>query len=166
METKYATAVVLEDLPLYWDPRYKRYFYRGVMPSPTGTPALEALYAAPMIDVVISEDTPAATPIFVGRDADGSKSRPSSGNRVRWMPGIPSPQRKVAEEVEEWNMPMSLFVFTMIVLGLLIFLAILILWIILSDDKDTSETSTWEGEDEGIDDFGLLNRPFRGPPSS
>ncbi|KAL1477303.1 hypothetical protein MTO96_035843 [Rhipicephalus appendiculatus] len=151
METRYATAVVLEELPLYWDPRYKRYFYRGLMPSPTGTPALEALYATPVVEVVVSEDTPGATPIFVGRDAEGNRGRPSSGNRVRWIPGIPSPQRK--EEAEEWDMPTSLFVFTALLLGLLIVLAALILWVVLSGDKDTSETTTWEGEEEDIDDF-------------
>ncbi|KAL1430753.1 hypothetical protein MTO96_002356 [Rhipicephalus appendiculatus] len=98
METKYATAVNLDDLPLYWDPRYNRYFYRGIMPSPTGTPALEAVYATPTVEAVFSADTPAVTPIFVRRDAEGNRSRPSSGNRVRWTPGIPSPQHTKAYE--------------------------------------------------------------------
>ncbi|KAL1477301.1 hypothetical protein MTO96_035841 [Rhipicephalus appendiculatus] len=164
MESKYAAAVALNDLPLYWDPRYKRYFYRGMIPTPTGTPALESGSTTPAVEVVFSPETPAVTPIFVSRDAEGNRSRPSSGNRVRWMPGILSPQHtKLTKHVKERDVPMPLFVFTVLLLALLIAVAILTLWRVLSDDKNASETTTWEDEEEDSEDFQLVARPFRRP---
>ncbi|KAH7939463.1 hypothetical protein HPB52_012769 [Rhipicephalus sanguineus] len=126
---------------------------------------LMQLYATPTVEV-FSDDTPGVTPIFVGRDAEGNRSRPSSGNRVRWILGIGTPQRTFTKNVEEWDMPVSIFVFTAILLGLLIVLAVLILWRALSGDKDTSKTSTWEGGEEDIEGFGLAIRPFRGRRAS
>ncbi|KAL3191520.1 hypothetical protein MRX96_059767 [Rhipicephalus microplus] len=163
MEAKNAPDAALDDLPMYWDPQYN--FYQDMMPTPTGTPGQETVSEAPTVEAVFSPDTPAVTPIFVGRDTEGHRSRPSSGNRVHWMPGIPSPKHtKLTKHVRKLDVPVSIFVFTVLLLGLLIALAILTLWIILSSEKGASETTTWEGEeDEDSENFRLVARPFERP---
>ncbi|KAL3217042.1 hypothetical protein MRX96_051083 [Rhipicephalus microplus] len=102
MEAKNAPDAALDDLPMYWDPQYN--FYQDMMPTPTGTPGQETVSEAPTVEAVFPPDTPAVTPIFVGRDAEGHRSRPSSGNRVRWMPGILSPKHtKLTSTSESWT---------------------------------------------------------------
>ncbi|KAL3246654.1 hypothetical protein MRX96_057523 [Rhipicephalus microplus] len=106
MEAKNAPDAALDDLPMYWDPQYN--FYQDMMPTPTGTPGQETVSEAPTVEAVFSPDTPAVTPIFVGRDTEGHRSRPSSGNRVHWMPGIPSPKHtKLTKHVRKLDVPVS-----------------------------------------------------------
>lgn len=87
-----------EELALYWDPRYHRYFYAGVMTPPTGQ-----LYDFKGVAITRPTDThtwsvvqleqegsvapssaPSSRSIIIERDEHGQRRRPSKGRRISW----------------------------------------------------------------------------------
>ncbi|KAL3240207.1 hypothetical protein MRX96_047954 [Rhipicephalus microplus] len=143
MATDYSEAFELDEtLPRYWDPRYMAYFYRGVMPSPTGEQALEALYAQPAIDVFPAIAPAAVPPILVSRDAEGNRlrpGRPSDGKRVRWLFW----QQRLGDK-DEWDVPCSVraLSFAAIALGILTVFVIVALWVAVRNQREASETTS------------------------
>ncbi|KAL1469654.1 hypothetical protein MTO96_040944 [Rhipicephalus appendiculatus] len=87
-------------LSVYWDPRYKEYFYRGDMPSPTGDQARQALYAAAAVELLPMEP-PSVAPILVTRDEQGYRTRPSTGKRITWRTSQPP------RDSAEWDIPLQ-----------------------------------------------------------
>ncbi|KAL1445652.1 hypothetical protein MTO96_029111 [Rhipicephalus appendiculatus] len=124
-------------LPFYWDPRYKDYFYRGDMPSPTGTEAVQSLYAAPAVEL-LSMESPSVAPILVTRDEEGYRTRPSKGKRITWLLTEPP------QEAKQWDIPCS--VPTLLVLAItrsvVAFTMFILLKEVLKDQDDSQEEST------------------------
>ncbi|KAL1444708.1 hypothetical protein MTO96_045435 [Rhipicephalus appendiculatus] len=147
MATDYSEAFELDEaLPVYWDPRYMAYFYRGMMPSPTGEQALEAVYAQTNVEVFPALVPVAVPPIFVGRDAEGNRirpGRPSDGKRVRWLFW----QQRQGNK-DDWDVPCSVrtLSFAAIALGILTVFVIVALWVGVRNQKDASETTSPERE--------------------
>ncbi|KAK8776424.1 hypothetical protein V5799_030228 [Amblyomma americanum] len=87
-----------EELALYWDPRYYRYFYAGVMTPPTGQ--LYNFKGAPIarpadlhmwsvVQLVQAEgpapsSAPSSRSITIDRDERGQRKRPNKGRRISW----------------------------------------------------------------------------------
>ncbi|KAL3227332.1 hypothetical protein MRX96_048795 [Rhipicephalus microplus] len=143
MAMDYSEAFELyETLPVYWDPRYMANFYRGVMPSPTGEQALEALHAQPAIDVFPAVTPVAVPPILVSRDAEGNMlrpGRPSNGKLVRWLFW----QQRLGDK-DEWDVPCSVraLSFVRIALGILTVFVVVALWVAVRNQREASETTS------------------------
>ncbi|KAH7934599.1 hypothetical protein HPB51_029035 [Rhipicephalus microplus] len=131
-------------LPFYWDPRYNDYFYRGNMPSPTGTEALQSLYAAPTVEL-ISTESPSVTTILVHRDDEGYRTRPSTGKRITWV------LSEDPQEAEQWDIPCSVptLLVVAITLSVVTFTAFFLFIELIKEQDAPKEESTSEGEAEG-----------------
>ncbi|KAL1474442.1 hypothetical protein MTO96_037971 [Rhipicephalus appendiculatus] len=111
------------------------------MPSPTGTEAVQALYAAPAVEL-LSMESPSVAPILVTRDEEGYRTRPSKGKRITWLLTEPP------QEAKQWDIPCSVptLLVLAITLSLVAFTIFILLRELMKDQDDSQEESTSEGE--------------------
>ncbi|KAL3220407.1 hypothetical protein MRX96_029887 [Rhipicephalus microplus] len=113
------------------------------MPSPTGTEAeaLQSLYAALPVEL-ISTESPSVAPILVHRDAEGYRTRPSTGKRITWV------LTEDLKEAQQWDIPCSVPTLLVVVITLRVvtFTAFFLFFELMNERDAPKEESTTEGE--------------------
>lgn len=158
--TTYASLPDAEqDFYKYWDPRYEAYFYRGVMPSPTGEEALQALYAVPTVEMFPTDD-PGVPPILVNLDEEGLRTSPSTGNRITWRLSL------LSEETEDWDIPCTVPVLSILAgsLSILTILVLIALWAGLNEQSKLQEPTLIEDIEELGPELARLAEVRYAPP--